>query len=94
MTNYTKGRRLEYLARKELESEGWAVLRSAGSRGAFDLIAVNAEMVRFIQVKMAGALRKAEVRSLRKVKVPDNCTVEVWERINFRPARWRIHELG
>lgn len=37
--NYLKGRRLEYKAKKQMESEGWKVLRSAGSKGAFDLTA-------------------------------------------------------
>ena len=48
MTQYERGVRYERRARKELEADGWMVVRSAGRRGACDLIALK---VRQIQVK-------------------------------------------
>jgi len=45
---YRKGARYERRAREELEAKGYYVMRSAGSRGPADLIAVK---VLYVQVK-------------------------------------------
>lgn len=39
--NYQAGRRFEYRVKKHLEKNGWFVVRSAGSKGAFDLVAIK-----------------------------------------------------
>jgi Holliday junction resolvase len=51
--NYEKGRRKEYKLKKELEREGLIVLRTAGSHGFADLIAIDKSIriIRFIQCK-------------------------------------------
>jgi len=51
--NYQKGRRKEYLIKKQLEREGYIVLRTAGSHGFADLIAIDkdARLIKFIQCK-------------------------------------------
>ena len=36
--NYIQGRAFENRYRRHLEAAGWAVMRSAGSRGPFDLV--------------------------------------------------------
>jgi Holliday junction resolvase len=41
MTRYQKGRRFEYQFKKFLEKQGYIVLRTAGSHGFADLIAVG-----------------------------------------------------
>ena len=53
MTNYSKGRKKEYEIMHQLEREGWTVLRTAGSHGFADLIAINKKerKIRFIQCK-------------------------------------------
>jgi len=56
-TSYKKGRRIEYLAKKKLEAEGYLVIRSAASKGPIDLVAVR-NTVRFIQVKGRRPQRK------------------------------------
>lgn len=38
--NYTSGRRFEYRVKKYLEKKGYYVMRSAGSKSPFDLIAI------------------------------------------------------
>jgi hypothetical protein len=38
---YIKGRRLEYKVKKELEKNGYIVIRSAGSHSPFDLVALK-----------------------------------------------------
>lgn len=51
MARYHKGRRYEYKARKLLEQEGFEVVRSAASKGKWDLVAIKPGCVRLIQIK-------------------------------------------
>ena len=39
--NYRSGRRIEYNIMNDLKKKGWAVVRSAGSHGRWDLTALN-----------------------------------------------------
>lgn len=67
-SNYIKGRRAEYRLKKELEAEGFLVARTAGSRSAWDLIAIpamNDFPVRFYQVKSVQTNAQA-LRQMRK----------------------------
>ena len=41
MSNYRRGRAKEYRTAEKLREEGWTVLRTAGSHGEFDLIAIK-----------------------------------------------------
>lgn len=50
--NYLRGRAYEYKAKKYLEEQGYTVVRTAGSHGPWDLIAIRGEeKVRCIQIK-------------------------------------------
>ena len=51
--NYTRGRRVEYLARDRLRQKGYCVIRSAGSRTPVDLVAGKHRQVLFVQTKRA-----------------------------------------
>ena len=54
MTRYASGRRQEYLVKKLLESAGaYLVTRSAGSKGAADLVAFFDHATYAVQVKRA-----------------------------------------
>lgn len=55
MSHYSDGRRDEYKARDDLQANGYSVIRSAGSKGAVDLIAVKPGEVLFVQVKRTTA---------------------------------------
>lgn len=81
MANYRRGYRAELAAKKELEAQGFTVLRAAGSKGPFDLVAFNKDVVRFIQVKRvrngSGGLSKS-LRELERVPVPPCARKEVW----------------
>lgn len=62
-THYSRGRAYEYKAKQELESEGYTVIRSAGSHGPYDLIAFKgSEPVRCVQIKRTTS--SAGVRAL------------------------------
>lgn len=49
--NYQTGRNRENYIRDLLEQNGWNVMRSAGSKGLFDLVAHKTGFVVFIQAK-------------------------------------------
>lgn len=82
MTKYDSGRRVEYAVQKWLaESIGkYGTTRSAGSKGAFDVIAYNPYMVRFIQVKRETAKTsyKADLSRMEGVELPPSCSKELW----------------
>lgn len=79
MGNYTKGRRLEHRARQILETAGFSVVRSAGSKGPADLVAFDALGFRLISVKCGGQYASAlEREALQLLPRPDNATVEIW----------------
>lgn len=57
MSQYARGRRYEWQVRDHLVSEGYAaVLRTAGSKGAVDLIAFKPGELLLVQVKGNGVL--------------------------------------
>lgn len=58
---YVSGRNFEYRVQRILEKGGWLVLRSAGSHGVFDLIAVNGYITVGVQCKANGRISKAEI---------------------------------
>jgi len=56
VTNYERGRRIEYKAMTQLTDEGYTVLRMAGSHGACDIISMKQSSpshsaIIFIQLK-------------------------------------------
>jgi len=92
MTNYDRGRNLEYLARDELISRGYIlIIRSAGSKGPFDLCAISPNDIVLVQVKASSARRKAAVENLRKIQVPKNVRKEIWVKIPY--ADWEITQV-
>ncbi|HEU04036.1 MAG TPA: hypothetical protein ENH95_02815 [Nitrosopumilus sp.] len=56
---YESGRRFEYRAKNELLKQNWTVFRMAGSKSAFDLIAVKEQEIIFVQCK-AGKVSKKD----------------------------------
>jgi len=60
---YRIGRRLEWRIRKILEEHGYEVIRSAGSKGRWDLVAVKDGIIRLIQVKK-GKVQRHKIKDL------------------------------
>ena len=91
MTNYEKGAKAEREAKKLLEMLGYDVVRSAGSKGMWDLVACYATHIRLIQVKVEGAMTPGEYESIKEYRVSDFCTKEVWTRLaGKRAERWMV----
>ena len=86
MSNKSRGIQTEREAQKELESLGYSAVRSRGSFGAFDVIAWNKDVVRFVQVKREKAKwnkrtsYKKVIEELEKIELPCNTTKELWVR--------------
>lgn len=78
MNTAAKGRRLEHKTRERLEAEGYDVLRSAASKGSWDLVAIRATDIRLVQVKANAWPGSVEMESMQLTKVPANCSREVW----------------
>ena len=60
---YQKGRRWEWKVKKKWEREGFLVYRSAGSKGAADLIAIKDGQAYLIQVQVSN--RPSRAKALR-----------------------------
>lgn len=104
MINKTnKGRRIELLARKELEADGWLVEKKNNTKwqspdfwGVFDLIAIKENNVKFIQVKSnIGDFYKGRKKTKAWIKENNfKIPTEVW--LYEGRSKWRkeiINEL-
>jgi Holliday junction resolvase len=78
--NYRRGARKEWDVMKDLEAEGYTVIRSAGSHSFCDVIAVDAALTRFIQIKVTK--RKQRFLKLQQelatIPRPPQSTIELW----------------
>jgi Holliday junction resolvase len=76
------GYKAERRAKQYLEREGYTVLKMAGSKGAFDLVAYSIANVRFIQIKRTGKKQippyREEIKKLLIERVPEYATKELW----------------
>ena len=64
--HYNRGRRWEYIAKKELEAADYTVIRAAGSHGPYDLVAIppDSSLVKCVQIKATKA--KVDFKPLRR----------------------------
>ena len=60
MTNYSAGRTFEWKCRDNLRSEGYEVIRSAGSKSKVDLIGLKPGQLLLVQCKRDGTIGPAE----------------------------------
>ena len=88
MTNYTKGVKLERKAKKELEKQGYYIIRSAGSKGIWDIAAIGNHALHLIQIKRIRKkkncvnLFKKDIQQIMdfqaKCTLPDCAVCELW----------------
>jgi Holliday junction resolvase len=78
------GTQAEWEVRKILEQQGYFVGRSAGSKGIWDLWAVNENGLRLIQVKSTSQKEKAKILFKKDIERMKNTKVfgqqELWVR--------------
>ncbi len=71
--NYQKGMRKELHVKKVFERQGYTVLRTRGSRGFADLVAVRSDgRIRFIQCKPDNFSKPATERLMEEWKILNN----------------------
>lgn len=71
--NYQRGRAKEYKIGSILRKAGFTVLRTAGSHGFADLIAIRSDgLIRFIQVKPKDFSEKKKEKLLKEHSVFNN----------------------
>lgn len=80
MSRYAKGAAAERELKKILEAKGYTVIRSAGSKGAFDLLAFNPMHVKAIQVKASKENLTQAVKKMALTKTPVSWSKEIWVR--------------
>jgi hypothetical protein len=74
-----KGSRNEHKAMRILQAAGYHTTRAAGSFGMFDVIAINAQGLRLIQVKTNRDASPVEREGIALFDgLPANATKEVW----------------
>ena len=87
---YQRGVEAERKVVKVLNDAGYEAQRSAQSRGVWDVVGVNANGVRLIQVKRAqkDASWQAEFQraceAMRELPCPPNVSREVWVWVDYR----------
>jgi len=64
---YQAGRRFEYAVKKYLEGKGYIVLRTAGSHGFADLVALGNSEILFIQCKYGTKPTKKDREKLHDI---------------------------
>jgi Holliday junction resolvase len=89
MRNYIKGRQREHILKRKLERAGWLVVRSAGSKGVFDLIAIKDKTIG-LQVKSAKPSKQELERIVQAIKGRAIIGVVVIQ--NGR--RWEFYEVS
>ena len=90
MNQYRRGARVERLLRKKLESEGYYVVRSAGSKGAVDLVAWNYNHCIVIQVALIGVKTKKDYDRLRKVPEIQKMLRRMYE---YDRGEWKVTKV-
>jgi Holliday junction resolvase len=80
-----KGRRFEHDVIRYLKSQGYHCVRSAGSKGAIDIVAMRNGATRLIQCKNGSRIPLSEVAALREFAKTQDKQVEVWTKIPKKP---------
>lgn len=94
MTNkkYQAGRRFEYEVKEYLENKGYIVLRTSGSHGFADLVAIGHGDVLFIQCKYGTKPSKKEVDKIYDIQYNrlDCSLINIFCMFAFRKPREKL----
>lgn len=96
MNTARKGRSREYRSRRLLEAAGYEVIRSAASKGTWDLVGLSSSDVVLVQVKCNTMPAPAEREAMKGAKCPPNGRklVHLYKDGNYLPAVFDITEEG
>lgn len=85
MTNYARGTAFEMKCAAYLAERGWFVIRSAGSHGLADVVAIAPAAVVFVQCKATGTIRGSEWNRLWEAAQAVN-TLPVLAQYGHKPS--------
>ena len=92
---YRKGADFERELKRRMETEGWFVVRSAGSKTPVDIVAIRSGFVRLIQCKNTGrAFPKADREKLIAVGYDTGCSVYHSMPDPHEPGEIRVENLA
>ncbi|MEV4127481.1 hypothetical protein [Nocardia sp. NPDC049707] len=89
MTQYRRGRDLEYAVRDHLQAEGYETFRSAGSRSPIDVIGFKPRHTVFVQCKLDGRCPPSERAELLRVAALAGAVPIVAARPPRKPIEYR-----
>ena len=75
---YKIGTYFERKARKELEADGYYVVRSAASKGIWDLVAIKSDSIKLVQVKVRSSAISKDRTLIESFTCPQNVSKELW----------------
>lgn len=75
---YRKGKYYENLVRKELEKNNYYTIRSGASKGIWDIVAINSNHIRLIQVKTNACPNPKERKKMEEFNCSNNISKEYW----------------
>lgn len=95
-TKYDRGRRAEWRLRDQLEAGGWTVIRAAGSKGPYDLVAfprVNFNDDRVVAIQVKTTSSPVTARALLKAFQPQSekayvTQLWIWHARQWTMVRW------
>lgn len=93
MSSASKGRAREHNARRWLEDMGYEVMRSAGSKGLWDLCGICRTGIVLVQCKTGRWPTPAERVELEDFQAPDNAR-KLIVRFNYREPLQALELLG
>ena len=89
-----KGARLERKAIEIMRQKGFTCLRSAASKGAFDIVCFDKTKVVFIQVKANNKPGKAEMDRIIAIELPENCEKKIFIFKDGKPDEPEVISCG
>jgi Holliday junction resolvase len=92
MNNYRRGADFERRVCKYFEKTGHFVIRSAGSHGIIDLVAIKGGEVSLVQCKINGVLSKAARLQLVELRRETGCQVLLISRNVYKMVSEEIKE--
>jgi len=87
--SYRKGRYYENKIRKIFEKKGFYVVRSAASKGIWDLVAINADFIVFVQSKANQIPGIKERERMQNFICPKNSIKQYWRAYGL--GKWEIN---
>lgn len=78
MTAYKRGYYYEDKIRKEFEKQGYYTIRSAGSKGLWDIVAMSSNFIVLIQSKKTGLPTPKERKLMAEFKCPATTIKQIW----------------